>query len=160
VAGNTRHKKNLALAVRWPGRGSSYLPPPPQTPACRIPAQGSSVPPLLTKVETHLATPRWAHSWATLSPVTSFTLTRAVWLEVHGLKVPFPSFLPATRYTQPRLPSGGSLGPHFPTFYVTFDDTVLCSATTATCPSRWPSLVARPPIPCLSPTFVSFLQAR
>jgi len=37
---------------------------------------------------------------------------------------------------------------------------VLCSATTAICPSRWPSLVARPPIPCLSPSFVSFLQAR
>ena len=72
----------------------------------------------------------------------------------------FPSLLPTTRYTRPRLPSDGSLGPHFPIFWVTNGDTVLCSATTATCPSRWPSLVARPPIPCLSPMFVSFLQAR
>jgi hypothetical protein len=37
---------------------------------------------------------------------------------------------------------------------------VLCSATTATCPSRFPSLVARPPIPGLFRLFVSFLQAR
>lgn len=37
---------------------------------------------------------------------------------------------------------------------------VLCSATTATYPSRFPSLVARPPIPCSFPPFVSFLQAR
>jgi hypothetical protein len=37
---------------------------------------------------------------------------------------------------------------------------VLCSATTATCPSRCPLLVARAPIPCLSLSFVSLLQAR
>ena len=28
----------------------------------------------------------------------------------------FPSVLPVTRSTRPRLPSRGSLGPHFPTF--------------------------------------------
>jgi hypothetical protein len=37
---------------------------------------------------------------------------------------------------------------------------VLCSATTAICPSRCPTLVARSPIPCLFRRFVSFLQAR
>ena len=103
-----------------------------------------------------------AHSWATLSPVSGFALTRAVWLEVHRLKVPCPSFLPATRYTRPRLPSGGSLGPHFPTF----NGTMLGVA----CPERsrrdyhlsfsMPYALARSSIPCLFPRFVSFLQAR
>jgi hypothetical protein len=37
---------------------------------------------------------------------------------------------------------------------------VLCSATTATRPSRCPLLVARSPIPCSFLTFVSLLQAR
>jgi hypothetical protein len=100
----------LSQGTLLPGRGSSYLPPPPQTPACGIPAQGSSVPTLLTKLETHQATPRWAHSWATLSPVSGSTLRRLVG------SMSFPSFLPATRYTRPRLPSSGSLGSHFPTF--------------------------------------------
>ena len=31
----------------------------------------------------------------------------------------FPSFLSTTRYTRPRLPSSGSLGSHFPTFFGT-----------------------------------------
>src|SRR5262249_42345338 len=35
---------------------------------------------------------------------------------------------------------------------------VLCDATTATCPSRGPSLVTRPPIPCLLPSFVVSLS--
>jgi len=33
--------------------------------------------------------------------------------------VSFPSFLPATRYTRPRLPSDGSLGSHFPILFGT-----------------------------------------
>ena len=58
------------------------------------------------------ATPRWAHSWATLTPVVGSVLRRLVG------SMSFSSFLPITRYTRPRLPSGGSLGPHFPTFSV------------------------------------------
>jgi len=52
------------------------------------------------------------------------------------------------RYARLRLPSDGSLGPHFPILSV-FQPAVLCSATTAICPSRFPALFARPPIPCL-----------
>jgi hypothetical protein len=37
---------------------------------------------------------------------------------------------------------------------------VLCSATTVPCPSRVASRVARSPIPCRLPRFVSLLQAR
>jgi hypothetical protein len=84
------------------------------------------------------ATPRWAHHWATPSPVTDCLLTRLA-----GSKS-FPSLRSATRDTQPRLPSGGSLGSHFPTFIGTTRRAIfLCSATTATCPSRSPSLVHR-----------------
>ena len=73
----------------------------------------------------------------------------------------FPSFLPATRYTRPRLPSSGSLGSHFPTFSGTTRRAIfLCSATTPNSPSRLPSLIARPPIPCLFLPFVSPLKAR
>jgi hypothetical protein len=66
----------------------------------------------------------------------------------------FPSFLPTTRYTRPRLPSGGSLGPHFPTFFGTmlgYDCHLPISVSYA---------LARSPIPCLFHPFVSFLQAR
>jgi hypothetical protein len=99
-------------------------------------------------METHLATPRWAHSWATLSPVAGFPLTRLVG------SMSFPSFLPATRYARPRLPSGGSLGSHFPTFTGTmlgYDYPLFFSMPFALAPS---------PIPCLSPMFVSPLKAR
>ena len=54
-----------------------------------------------------------------------------------------PSFLPAERYARPRLPSGGSLGLHFPTFYGTtlgYDYLVSFSI---------PFAFARPSIPCL-----------
>ena len=110
----------------------------------------------MTKVETNQARPRLAHSWATLllSPVTGFALTRAVWLKVLGSKSRFPSFLPITRYTRPRLPSSGSLGPHFPTFYGTmlgYDCHLSFSL---------PYALARSTIPCLFLLFVSFLQAR
>jgi hypothetical protein len=67
------------------------------------------VPTLVTTVETNQATPQLAHSWATLSPVAGIALIR------FAGSLSFPSFLPVTRYTRPRLPSGGSLGPHFPT---------------------------------------------
>jgi len=66
----------------------------------------------------------------------------------------FPSFLPPTRYTRPRLPSGGSLGLHFPTFSGTmlgYDYQLSFSM---------PSAPARSSIPCLFLRFVSFLQAR
>jgi hypothetical protein len=56
--------------------------------------------------------------------------------------------------TRPRLPSGGSLGPHFPTFTGTmlgYDYHLLVSM---------PCALARSPIPCLFLPFVSFLQAR
>ena len=64
-------------------------------------------------METNQATPRLAHSWATHSPVTGGLLRRFVG------SMSFPSFLPTTRYTRPRLPSSGSLGSHFPTFFGT-----------------------------------------
>jgi len=44
------------------------------------------------------------------SPVAGNLLRRLVG------SVSFPSVLPTTRSARPRLPSGGSLGPHFPTF--------------------------------------------
>lgn len=65
-----------------------------------------------------------------------------------------PSFLPVERYTRPRLPSGGSLGSHFPTFIGTmlgYDYHLFVSM---------PSAFARSPIPCWFLPFVSFLQAR
>ena len=65
-----------------------------------------------------------------------------------------PSFLPVERYTRPRLPSGGSLGSHFPTFIGTmlgYDYQLFFSMACA---------LARSSIPCLSPRFVSSLQAR
>ncbi len=64
------------------------------------------------------------------------------------------SFLPVERYARPRLPSDGSLGPHFPILSGTmlgYDCPMLFSMFYA---------LARPPIPCLFRSFVSFLQAR
>jgi hypothetical protein len=93
----------------------------------------------LTKLETHQAKPRWAHSWATLSPVIGSLLRRFV-----GSKS-FPSCLPASRYARPRLPSSGSLGSHFPTFTGTtlgYDYQLFFSM---------PYALARSPIPCLFP---------
>ncbi len=110
----------------------------------------------LTKVETNQARPRLAHSWATLllSPVTGFVLTRGVGSESLGTKSRFPSFLPETRYTRPRLPSRGSLGSHFPTFSGTMlgYDYLMSFLM--------PYALARSSIPCWVPLFVSFLQAR
>jgi hypothetical protein len=66
----------------------------------------------------------------------------------------FLSFLPTTRYTRLRLPSGGSLGSHFPTFTGTmlgYDSRLPLSVSCAP---------ARSPIPGVFPQFVSFLQAR
>ena len=105
-------------------------------------------------METNQAKPRLAHSWATLSPVTGFTLTRGVGSMSLGSKSLFPSFLPITRYTRPRLPSDGSLGSHFPILIGTmlgYDYQLSLSM---------PYALARPPIPCLVLLFVSFLQAR
>ncbi len=101
-------------------------------------------------METHQAKPRWAYSWATrlLSPVTSFVLTRFVG------SVSFPSFLPVTHYTRPRLPSDGSLGSHFPTLIGTmlgYDYPMFF---------LMPYALARSSIPCLFPLFVSSLKAR
>ena len=81
-------------------------------------------------------------------------MTRVVGSNSPGSKSPCPSFLPATRYTRPRLPSGGSLGSHFPTFSGTmlgYDYHLSFSM---------PYALARSPIPCLFLRFVSFLQAR
>jgi hypothetical protein len=64
------------------------------------------------------------------------------------------SFLPVERYARPRLPSGGSFGPRFPTFSGTmlgYDCPLPLSVSCA---------FARSPIPCLFRKFVSFLQAR
>jgi hypothetical protein len=82
-----------------------------------------------------------------LSPVTGFVLTRFVG------SVSFPSFLPVTHYTRPRLPSDGSLGPHFPIFIGTMlgYDYHLSFLM--------PYALARSSIPCLFLRFVSFLQA-
>ena len=70
------------------------------------------------------------------------------------------SFLPVERYARLRLPCGGSLGPHFPTFPV-FTPTL---GTMLRYDCHFPVSVscafARPPIPCLFLVFVSFLQAR
>ena len=66
-----------------------------------------------------------------------------------GSKSRFPSFLPLTRYTRPHLPSGGSLGSHFPTFFGTmlgYDYPLFFSM---------PYALARSSIPCLFPSFVS-----
>ena len=102
----------------------------------------------MTNVETHQAKPRWAHSSATLSPVVGGLLRRLVG------SMSFPSFRPTTRYTRPRLPSGGSLGSHFPTLFGTmlgYDSHLSISMACA---------FARSSIPCLFLPFVSFLQAR
>ena len=88
-----------------------------------------------------------AYSWATLSPVAGCLLRRVVG------SMSFPSFLPTTRYTRPRLPSSGSLGSHFPTFYGTmlgYDYQLSFSMP----------FVLWSPIPCLFLRFVSSLQAR
>jgi hypothetical protein len=71
-------------------------------------------------LETHQAIPRWAHSWATHSPVTGCALTRAAWLEVLGLEVPWP-VCPASNALYPTSPSlrwvaWASL-PHLPRYY-------------------------------------------
>ena len=108
----------------------------------------------MTKLETHQAKPQWAYNWATRTPVTGFVLIRVVGSKSPGTKSLFPSFLPVTRYTRPRLPSGGSLGSHFPTFIGTmlgYDYQLFFSMACA---------LARSSIPCLSPRFVSSLQAR
>jgi hypothetical protein len=66
----------------------------------------------------------------------------------------FLSFFLATRYARPRLPSSGSLGPHFPTFsgtMLSYDCHLPVSVSYA---------FARLPIPCLFLLFVSLLQAR
>jgi len=84
-----------------------------------------------------------AYSWATLSPVVGSLLRRFVG------SVSFPSFLPTTRYTRPRLPSDGSLGSHFPIFFGTtlgYDYHLFFSM---------PYALARSPIPCLFLPFVS-----
>jgi hypothetical protein len=68
--------------------------------------------------------------------------------------VSFPSFQPTTRYTRPRLPSSGSLGPHFPTFSGTmlgYDYHLSISM---------PSALARSSIPCLFHQFVSSLARK
>ena len=91
---------------------------------------------------------RLAYSWATLSPVAGGLLRRFVG------SVSFPSFLPTTRYTRPRLPSDGSLGSHFPIFVGTtlgYDYHLFFSMSYA---------LARSPIPCSFRPFVSSLQAR
>ena len=82
------------------------------------------------------------------SPVTRMLFRRLV-----GSKS-FPSLLPATHSAWPRLPSGGSLGPHFPTF----PGTVLGYDCPVSLSGRFAS--ARSPIPCLLPPFVSRLAVR
>jgi hypothetical protein len=75
------------------------------------------------------------------------------WRQLVG-SVSFLSFRPTRAIPDLAFPPVGRLGLTSP------PSQVLCSATTATRPSRCPLLVARSPIPCLSLTFVSFLQAR
>jgi hypothetical protein len=65
-----------------------------------------------------------------------------------------PSFLPVERYARPRLPSGGSLGPHFPTFIGTtlgYDYHLSISM---------PYALVRSPIPRLFLSFVSSLACK
>src|SRR5262245_27777960 len=81
------------------------------------------------------------------SPVTENLLRRLV-----GSKS-FPSVLPVTRSTRLRLPSRGSLGPRFPTFF----GTILRYDCLVPVLGRFAS--ARSPIPWLLPCFVSLQQA-
>jgi len=64
-----------------------------------------------------------------------------------------PSFPPVERYARLRLPFSGSLGSGFPTFPTSIlsRPSVLCSAATASSPSRIASLFAHSPIPCAFP---------
>jgi hypothetical protein len=67
-----------------------------------------------------------------------------------GLGVPL--VVPSRRTLRPASPSlqwvPWASVPHLPGQASFARPSVLCSATTAKCPSRVPSLVARPPIPC------------
>jgi hypothetical protein len=64
---------------------------------------------LAVRITSRLTRPAGAELGCPL-PVTRILLRRLV-----GSKS-FPSLLPVPRSARPRLPSGGSLGPHFPTF--------------------------------------------
>jgi hypothetical protein len=97
-------------AVTWPGRAGGYPTGPPT-----VPDVSNS---LIRFVSIHTAGTVWITSKLTRpagaelgypSPVARRLLRRLVG------SMSFPSVLPATRSARLRLPSGGSLGLHFPT---------------------------------------------
>ena len=101
---------------------------------------------MAVRITSRLTRPAGAELGCPL-PVTRILLRRLV-----GSKS-FPSLLPVPRSARPRLPSGGSLGPHFPTF----SGTMLGYDCPVSLSGRFAS--ARSPIPCLLPRFV-FRAAR
>ena len=108
-----------------PGRADGYPSGPPQTRTCAMHAYGSS-----------------GRAPAALPQSTGLPWSGGV------SATALPCLPPADALPDVAFPSVGRLGLTSP------PATVLCNATTASWPSRGPSLVARSPIPCVLPLFV------
>ena len=125
--------------MRWPGRAGGYPTGPPTVPdvSNSLIRFFSILAALAVRITSKLTRPAGAELGSP-SPVARRLLRRLVG------SMSFPSFLPATRSARLRLPSGGSLGLHFPTLngIMLSYDCLLPVSGRFTCRSRPDTLLA------------------